>query len=233
MFYLITNQHTHVITTDEQSIIKIIRHPNFLVHSFTKLGDVKDYLGNYYNDQMKINDYQSILNIFGINQPKKVVKHHLLKRVVKNNRPAYYLYTDGGCRFGTSNSAWAFALHDRHKQLIYSDSKGIYNATNNQMEIQALIRGLEYAKEQGLDHDKILVVSDSMYLINSVTSWMDKWRKNNWHKKGGLKNADQWRYLYDLMSTFKDTSIMWVKGHDSNHGNIEVDALLNQTMDQM
>ena len=233
MYYLITYQHNHVITTDKQSIIKIIQHPNCIVHSFTRLADVKDYLGNYYQSQMKINDYQSILNVFGINQPKKVVSHHLLKRSMKDNHPTYYLYTDGGCRYGTSNSAWAFSLHDQSKHLMYEDSKGVFNATNNQMEIQALIRGLEYLKSQGLDSDKILVVSDSMYLINSVTAWMDKWRKNNWHKKGGLKNADQWRYLYDLMSTFINTSIMWVKGHDSTAGNIEVDRLLNQTMDQM
>lgn len=44
----------------------------------------------------------------------------------------------------------------------------------------AIICALEKAIERG--HSKVTIRTDSKLIINSMTLWLEKWRKNNWNK---------------------------------------------------
>ena len=50
------------------------------------------------------------------------------------------------------------------------------NTTNNQMELLAVIKGLEALKEDCL----ATVYSDSKYVVQGITGWIQGWMKNQW-----------------------------------------------------
>lgn len=235
MYYLLvhqnlkTKQEQRLITDNQQAVFYLLKFNHFKMFSSNKLLELKKYTNHIEHD------YQNTIAYFGYKKanPKLNQKVKLVRQVHQNIKPDYYLYTDGGHRFGTNQSAWAYALCDQSGYEINHDTQGMMNATNNQMEIQGLLSGLSYLYTTNRQDAKILIVSDSKYLINSVSDWMLKWYQHDWTKKGGLKNADLWQEVFQLIQHFKDLNILWVKGHDSTKGNIEVDSLLNKTMDQM
>merc|ERR1719431_2131363 len=56
-------------------------------------------------------------------------------------------------------------------------------ATNNAAELQAAILGLEQAKEKGFN--LVEVNTDSQFLKNVMTDWLEKWKSKNWRKSDG------------------------------------------------
>jgi ribonuclease HI len=117
------------------------------------------------------------------------------------------LYCDGSCTNNPGSGGWAAVL-------IYKDyEKWIHdyvdNTTNNQMEITAVIKGLEVLKERC----DVTVYTDSMYVVNTMTKG---WKRN--------KNADLWKQLDELVSKHKVTFV-WVKGHSGNYYNEKCDKL--------
>ena len=58
---------------------------------------------------------------------------------------------------------------------------------------------------------------------------INKWVKNNWQtvKKEDVKNKDLWLELYNLNQSL-DVKWNWVKAHDGNPLNEEVDLLAKQ-----
>ena len=76
-----------------------------------------------------------------------------------------YLFCDGACSGNPGPGGWA--------TILASEEKGVMelggherNTTNNRMEMQALIAGLEKVKSST---HKILVFSDSVYVPVSYT----------------------------------------------------------------
>ncbi|KRN93969.1 ribonuclease H family protein [Pediococcus stilesii] len=154
------------------------------------------------------------------------------------------LYTDGGSR-NTGNvagghvrkedlAAWAFMIKKGSLQL--SDSGGEFGATNNRMEIMALINGLKMVIQRFGDQEPILVVSDSKYVLDAINqNWIWGWKRRNWKKANGeiVANKELWQEVALLLGRIKHVEFKWTKGHADNTGNVFVDELLNQTMDQM
>ena len=102
--------------------------------------------------------------------------------------------------------------------------------TNNRMEMGAAIAALQAVKK--LD-TKILIVTDSKYLIGCCTQWMAGWKKNGWKRKGDpLKNLDLLQKLDELL-TPRDVEFRWVAGHSGHVGNEHVDRLGNEAMDRL
>jgi len=78
-------------------------------------------------------------------------------------------------------------------------------ATNNAAELQAAILGLEQAKEKGFY--KVELNTDSKFLENTMTQWLDGWKAKNWRKSDGkplkisvdlLKKLDKLRSEMDI-----------------------------------
>ncbi|KAJ4402423.1 hypothetical protein N0V82_010783 [Gnomoniopsis sp. IMI 355080] len=98
--------------------------------------------------------------------------------------------------------------------------------TNQRAELTAILRALQtIPSTQGL-----LIWSDSMYAIKCVTEWFVKWENNGWKThKGPVQNRDLVEMVLKEIrkreSLGTKTVIKWVKGHESNRGNVAADGL--------
>lgn len=163
---------------------------------------------------------------------------------MKITQPLIEIYTDGGSRNHgnvrgghvktTDPAAWAvhLALIDRatDKRLYEKElTGGQVGATNSRMELEAVIQGLSALKRNDWP---IVVCLDSKYVSNPITKgWLAKWAANDFQKRNGLANADQWRQLDALLKRFDYLTFRHVAGHAGVTLNERVDQLVNQTMD--
>jgi len=104
---------------------------------------------------------------------------------------------------------------------------GEADTTNNQMELLAAIHALEVLDRPS----KITVVTDSNYVKNGMTAWIDKWKRNGWtrSKRKPVRNVELWRRLDEAQSRH-EVSWKWVKGHSGHPENRRADALARDGM---
>jgi len=130
------------------------------------------------------------------------------------------IYTDGSCLKNPGNGGWAAIINEHGK--ISKISGSVKNTTNNKMELMAPINALKK-----IDKNKnIEIYTDSKYVKLGITEWIHKWIKNNWQtsKKEDVKNKELWLELYKLAKSLK-IEWKWIKAHDGNPINEEVDLL--------
>ena len=130
------------------------------------------------------------------------------------------IYTDGSCLTNPGNGGWAAIINDEKKIRKISGSEK--NTTNNRMELLAPINALKVMKP----NVEIKIYTDSQYVKNGITEWINTWLANNWKtsKKEDVKNKDLWIELYNLNKSL-NVEWNWVKAHDGNPMNEEVDLL--------
>ena len=130
------------------------------------------------------------------------------------------IYTDGSCLTNPGNGGWAAIINDEKEIRKISGSEK--NTTNNRMELLAPINALKNMKP-GVE---IKIYTDSQYVKNGITEWINTWLANNWKtsKKEDVKNKDLWIELYNLNKSL-NVQWNWVKAHDGNPMNEEVDLL--------
>jgi len=137
------------------------------------------------------------------------------------------IYTDGACAGNPGPGGWAAVIIlENKKKELYGGEK---LTTNNRMELTAAIKALEYCltkekKQSFFDHIKIY--TDSNYVKDGITTWINNWEKNNWKTadKKNVKNIDLWRQLKKLVKSEK-VDWFWVKGHSDNPMNNLADEL--------
>ncbi len=138
------------------------------------------------------------------------------------NLPTVELYTDGACSI--NSGGWAYILRHPETGATKEDSGGEHPTTNNRMEILAVIRGLESLKKKC----RVTVYSDSQYVVDAMTLWMQKWKPFGWKKTVNatkqIKNADLWKRLDDLANQHEVTA-KWIKGHNGHPENTRCDKL--------
>jgi ribonuclease HI len=100
--------------------------------------------------------------------------------------------------------------------------------TNNQMELEAAVAALAYLGGR-YEVCQIELHTDSRYLRQGITSWIDSWFARGWRSKSGqpIKNQELWRRLYDL-SQAHEIRWIWVKGHAGDPMNELVDRLATE-----
>lgn len=139
------------------------------------------------------------------------------------------LYTDGACSYNGRENAvggWAYVIIDENDSIIAKDHGHVKNTTNQQMELTALIKGLEAITK--IDFFTCKCYSDSAYCINAINDgWIDKWRVNGWltSKREPVKNQELWCALYSIYSNDRRFSFIKVKGHHTNEWNNYVDSM--------
>ena len=127
------------------------------------------------------------------------------------------MYTDGSSRGNPGPGGYGVIL--RFGQAEKELSQGYKRTTNNRMELLAVIKGLEALKRDGLN---VLVVSDSKYVVDSVTKgWVFGWAKKGFKDK---KNPDLWKRYLQLHSKF-NIKFQWIKGHNDHPMNERADQL--------
>ena len=130
------------------------------------------------------------------------------------------IYTDGSCLSNPGNGGWAAIININGE--IKKISGNEKNTTNNRMELMAPINALKNINSK----DPIEIFTDSKYVKNGITGWINTWVLNNWKtsKKENVKNKDLWLELHKLNQSLS-VKWNWVKAHAGDPLNEEVDML--------
>lgn len=142
------------------------------------------------------------------------------KAGTKTSRPraTIRIYTDGGCAYNPGGpGGYGVVYLDTETGEIQEASGGYACTTNNRMELRAVIRALEIAKENCPDKP-FEIISDSEYVINAATGL--------WQRR---KNTDLWEE-YDKARKGLSFDFRWVRGHSGNPDNERCDQLATQAM---
>lgn len=136
------------------------------------------------------------------------------------------IYTDGACSGNPGVGGYGTIL-------VYKDTDGIKHekelsegyklTTNNQMELMAVIVGLEALKKPC----EVTLYSDSKYVVDAFNNkWIEAWVSKGWKTAGKkpVKNPELWQRLLKAMETHK-VNFIWVKGHAGHEYNERCDRL--------
>lgn len=133
-------------------------------------------------------------------------------------------YTDGACKGNPGMGGWG-------AYLIFADGSseerygGENHTTNNRMEMMATIEAIKHSPSEHL----LELWTDSSYVKNGITQWIEGWKKNGWKtgNKKAVKNQKLWQEL-DNLNQQRNISWNWIKGHDGHEGNEKADELANK-----
>ena len=138
------------------------------------------------------------------------------------------LFTDGACRGNPGPGGWGTLIrYNGHERELYG---GETATTNNRMELLAVIRGLEALTRRCA----VRVTTDSQYVKNGITQWIQNWKRNGWKTaaRKAVKNADLWKLL-EAEVTKHEVEWHWVKGHSGHPENELADRLANQGIEEI
>lgn len=136
------------------------------------------------------------------------------------------IYTDGACSGNPGPGGYGTILvhvdanGQKHEKEL---SKGYKCVTNNQMELMAVIVGLEALKKPC----SVTLYSDSKYVVDAFNNhWIDNWVKKGWKTAGKspVKNVDLWKRLLEAKKSH-EVQFIWVKGHAGHEYNERCDSL--------
>ena len=138
------------------------------------------------------------------------------------------VYTDGSCLGNPGNGGWAFVIINE-KNISYRAGFE-RNTTNNQMELMAAIKAIEFLDK----YNDINLNTDSNYVRQGITNWILNWKRNNWKTstKKAVKNRELWERL-DNLNVSKNIIWSWVKAHNVDEFNNQVDQLARQAAETL
>ncbi|WP_298441750.1 ribonuclease HI [uncultured Ferrimonas sp.] len=133
------------------------------------------------------------------------------------------LYTDGSCLGNPGPGGYgAVMLYRKHRKELHH---GYQLTTNNRMELLAAIVALETL----IEPCEVVLHTDSQYMRQGITQWINGWKRNGWMTKAKepVKNVDLWQRL-DAAAQNHDIDWRWVKGHSGNVENERCDVLARE-----
>jgi len=132
------------------------------------------------------------------------------------------IYTDGACKGNPGPGGWGVLILLENEQIELSG--GSKETTNNQMELTAVIKALNFFEKK----IKVDLYTDSKYVMDGISDYIKKWKINGWQtaNKKPVKNMNLWKIL-DELNNLHDINWNWVKGHSGNPENEKADALAN------
>jgi ribonuclease HI len=134
----------------------------------------------------------------------------------------YEIYTDGSCLGNPGRGGWAAISND------FKICGAQPNTTNNIMEMTAILRALEQVRL--MNEKSVRIFTDSNYTKQGITSWIHNWKKNGWKTSSGgdVKNRELWIELDKIRDCFIMIEWRWVKAHNGDPKNEEVDKLARE-----
>ncbi|PZP40137.1 MAG: ribonuclease HI [Pseudomonas fluorescens] len=141
-------------------------------------------------------------------------------QTANNTITLVHLFTDGACSGNPGPGGWAALIRaGAHEKEL---SGGAPHTTNNKMELTAAIRGLQALTRPC----KIVLHTDSQYVIKGITEWMPGWKRRGWKNSQNkpVENKELWEEL-DAATQPHKIEWKWVKGHAGHAENERVDKL--------
>ncbi|KAJ3578081.1 hypothetical protein NPX13_g2485 [Xylaria arbuscula] len=196
---------------------------------FMARDDAVEFIRAYGNEEA-----QAWLLKEGVEPPNKKAKKTKTSNepggdIIEDEPDVLRIFTDGSSlangRAGATAGVGVFFGEGDERNV--SERLGGEIQTNQRAELTAVVRALELSKRQ----PKIRIFTDSKYTIDCSTNWYRSWEKNDWKKSNGddVLNQDLVRQIRALIDKrdkagYK-TLFQWVKGHNTNAGNIAADKL--------
>lgn len=133
---------------------------------------------------------------------------------------------DGSALGNPGPAGWAWYIDDERWA-----SGGWPHGTNNMGELTAVLDLLQ--QTAGVD-DELVIICDSTYVINTVTTWMAGWKRKGWRKGDGqpVMNIE---IIQALDAAMEDRRVRfeWVKGHTGHPLNEAADVRANAAAQAM
>jgi ribonuclease HI len=86
------------------------------------------------------------------------------------------------------------------------------DTTNNRMALEGAAEALRLLARKGA-RLRVLIVSDSEYLVKGMREWLPRWAARGWKKPGGpIENLKLWQALADA-AKLHEVQWTWVRGH--------------------
>ncbi|NLE99881.1 MAG: ribonuclease HI [Anaerolineales bacterium] len=133
------------------------------------------------------------------------------------------VYTDGGCDPNPGPGGWAAIIRWEQQEWVLSGNAP--DTTNNRMELHAAAAALALL-EGLLGPCQVELHTDSEYLRQGITTWVEGWATNGWRTTGRqpVKNQDLWRVLQRLTQVHQ-VAWHWLPGHTGHPLNERADQL--------
>jgi ribonuclease HI len=139
----------------------------------------------------------------------------------------YTVFTDGSSRGNPGPGGWGTVIVAEKKVIELGGREE--STTNNRMELMAAIEALKnIPKDSEVD-----LYTDSSYLINGITKWVNGWKRNGWMTK--LKEEVLNKDLWESLVKAKDgKQIQWryLGGHSGIIGNERCDEIATSFADE-
>lgn len=131
-------------------------------------------------------------------------------RLVMGNDPKKVLvYVDGACTDNgqpglNPRGGWAVVYGPRPSDFVSGqlEQKGpfdnhAYVPTSSRAELRAAIAAMRLCDWRREGFTSIMIATDSTYVVDGATSWLQNWVRNGWRTKnrGEVKNQDLWQLL--------------------------------------
>lgn len=158
------------------------------------------------------------------------------KQIIKSS--TLYIYTDGSSfhkpRKGGMGIRYLYLDEQDNECNIDLDVDGYLGATNNQMELKAIIEALKHLPNQDIkiSYTFIQVRTDSSYVADNYKKAIYSWPNQRWLNYQGkpIENVDLWKQLVKILKeTPCKAEIIWVKGHAKDVHNKAVDKLAKKS----
>lgn len=139
-------------------------------------------------------------------------------RFVRFSNPQELLiYTDGcclnngqpnpkaGCAFVFRPATSSYPGGEHFRLELQGPSGDEYTQTSNRAELRAVIAALKFRAWHGEGFSRLVIATDSDYIVSGITKWIHSWARNGWRTTQGapVKNRDLWELL---IKTVKDKS---------------------------
>lgn len=140
------------------------------------------------------------------------------------------VFTDGSSRGNPGPGGWGAIVDfgDEVRELGGGDKR----TTNNRMELSAVVETLEFLESQNYSKSKVVFYTDSSYVANGVSIWINGWRRNNWKNKAGqeIANVDLWQKIDSLLNIF-EIKMENIEGHVGIPANERADQIATSFAD--
>jgi len=144
------------------------------------------------------------------------------------------VYTDGSCypKGRRGGAAFLLVTYDANGSEAVEEFplQGYKGSTNNQMELFACVSALAQVVKDNWPTRarKILIHTDSMYVVDSHKLAMYEWSKNKWRSRQGrpVEHAELWKEFIRLLVKCRGrVTVKWVKGHSKDRHNRSADRI--------
>lgn len=203
---------------------------NFITTTSTLLENLATRIKKLESNNLVAKDKNSVVSCGPSYEPplkkQKTDGKPCIDRLIISSDGYTPVYTDGACsKNGRMGAQAGIGVWFGENSPLNISAPVQGPATNNNAEIQAARVAITQAHHAGIR--KLTVYTDSKFVINCITQWIHKWKKNEWTLASGgpVKNKDEIIKLDDAIQLLEAVEWNYVAGHKGVRGNEMADKL--------